>query len=211
MLPFTADILFSDFAQYNRALWPLPALALALGVAAVLLTIRPIRWGDRAIAALLAAAWLWVGIRYHFMQFASLNFSAPVYGVLFVLQGLLLLWGGVVRKLAFRLHAGLFEGIGLALAIAGIAWPLVDLLFGQDWQSARVAGLAPGPTVLLTFGLLLLVDGRTPLHLAVIPLLWTLVAGATAWFLVTPQDLVLPVAGVGGLGLILWKNRLGGG
>jgi hypothetical protein len=44
-------------------------------------------------------------------------------------------------------------------------------------------------------------------HLAVIPLLWTLVAGATAWILAITQDLALPVAGLGAFGLILWKNR----
>src|ERR671919_428549 len=46
MLPFTAEILFSDFAQYNRALWPLPVLASGLGLAAILLTLRPLRRAD---------------------------------------------------------------------------------------------------------------------------------------------------------------------
>ena len=51
MLPFTADILFSSIAQYNRALWPLPPVALLLGLAAVLLTVRPVRDGNRLISA----------------------------------------------------------------------------------------------------------------------------------------------------------------
>ena len=54
---------------------------------------------------------------------------------------------------------------------------------------------------------LLLGAGRTPLHLALIPLLWTLIAGATAWILGIPQDLALPVVGIGAIVLILWKNR----
>ena len=49
MLPFTAEILFSSFAQYNRALWPLPVLAVALALALVLLALRPVRGGDRAL------------------------------------------------------------------------------------------------------------------------------------------------------------------
>ena len=200
MLPFTAEILFSSFAQYNRALWPLPILALALALAVVLLTLRPGRHGGRAIGALLALAWLWIGVGYHFLHFAALDFAAPVYGVLFVLQGLLLAWTGVVRgRLAFRFGADL----------AAIAWPLSDVLFGHGWQSARVVGLAPGATAAFTLGMLLLTTGRTPLHLAVIPLLWTLVAGARAWILGIPQDLALPVAGVAGFALILWENRRG--
>ena len=208
MLPFTAEILFSSFAQYNRALWPLPILALALALAVVLLTLRPGRHGGRAIGALLALAWLWIGVGYHFLHFAALDFAAPVYGVLFVLQGLLLAWTGVVRgRLAFRFDADLAGWCGLALALAAIARPLSDVLFGHGWQSARVVGLAPGATAAFTLGMLLLTTGRTPLHLAVIPLLWTLVAGARAWILGIPQDLALPVAGAAGFALILWHNR----
>jgi hypothetical protein len=168
----------------------------------------PVRGGDRAIGALMALAWLWIGVGYHFLHFATIDFAAPVHAVLFVLQGLLLAWTGVARgRLAFRFAAGLFGWCGLALALAAIAWPLADGLLGHGWQAVRVVGLAPGPTAAFTLGLLLLTADRTPLHLAAIPLLWTLVAGATAWALTIPQDLALLAAGLAGFGLILWKNR----
>jgi Family of unknown function (DUF6064) len=209
MLPFTADVLFSSFEQYNRALWPLPVLAFVLALAAILLTLRPVRGGDRAIGALLTIAWLWVGIGYHLLHFAAIDFSAPLYGVFFVLEGLLLAWTGAIRgKLAFRFRAEPSGWIGLVLALAAtVAWPLADWLWGSGLPSVRLVGLAPAPTALFTLGLLLLIDGRTPLHLTVIPLLWTLVAGATGWILGIRQDLALPVAGLCGFVLILWKNR----
>ncbi len=209
MLPFTADILFSDFEQYNRAVWPAPVLACVLGLAVVLLLLRPVRGGDRAVGAVLTAAWIWTGVRYHVMHFAMIDFAAPIYGALFVLQGLLFAWTGAIRgRIAFRFRADSFAWTGLALAVAALAaYPLVDWFAGYGWWSARLAGLAPGPTAAFTLGLLLAADGRTPLHLAVIPLLWTLVAGATAWLLAIPQDLALPVAGLGAFCLILRKNR----
>ena len=209
MLPFTAEILFSSFEQYNRALWPLPILAPALAVAIVLLSLWPVRRGDRAIAALLALAWLWVGVGYFILHFAAIDFAAPGYGLLFALEGLLLLWTGLVQgRLAFGRAGDLFGWCGLVLALAvALAWPLADGLAGHGWQSVRVVGLAPGPTAVFTLGVLLLTPTRTPLHLAVIPLLWTLGAGATAWILSIPKDLVLPVAGAGAFALILWKNR----
>lgn len=207
MLPFTADVLFSSVAQYNRALWPLPPIALLLGLAAVLLTVRPVRDGSRLIGAFLAAAWLWVGVGYELLHFTRFDFAAPLYGALFVVQGLLLLWVTIRGRLAYRFRGSLAGWVGLTLAMLALAWPLVDRLAGLGWQAERVVVLAPAPTTILTLGLLLLVAGRTPWHLAIIPLLWTLVAGATAWILWIPQDLVLPVAGVVAVAVLLWKNR----
>jgi Family of unknown function (DUF6064) len=207
MLPFTAEILFASVAQYNRALWPLPPIALLLGLATVLLTVRPVRDGNRLISAYLAAAWLWVGIVYHMLHFGRLDFAAPLYGALFVVEGLLLLWVTVRGRLAFRFHGGPIDWVGIVLAMLAVAWPLVDRLSGLSWQSERVVGLAPAPTTVLTLALLLLASGRAPLYLALIPLLWTLIAGVTAWILAIPQDLALPVVGLGSFGLLLWKNR----
>jgi hypothetical protein len=207
MLPFTADILFSSIAQYNRALWPMPPIALLLGLGVVLLTLRPVRDGNRLIGALLAASWLWIGIGWQLLHFARLDFAAPLYGALFVVEGLLLLWIAIRGRPVFRYRGGLAGWGGLALAMLALAWPLVDRLAGVSWQSERVVGLAPAPTTVLTLALLLLVAGRTPWRLAIIPLLWTLIAGAMAWILWIPQDLALPVVGVCAAGLLLWKNR----
>jgi hypothetical protein len=86
-------------------------------------------------------------------------------------------------------------------------YPLLAWLAGQGWPGAPMFGVAPGPTTIFTMGMLLLSAGRTPPHLVVIPLLWSLVGGATAWLLDAPEDLALPLAAIGGLGLILWKDR----
>jgi len=205
VLPYTAESLFTSFAQYHAGIWPLPPVALALALAAVLLTLRPVPGGPRIAAAILAAGWLWTGIGYQILFFARYNFVAPLYGALFVVQGLLLLWAAARDRLAFRFDGATPGWIGLALAVIALAWPLIDRLSGQPWMADRIAGLAPTPTVVLTFALLLLAS-RPPVHLAIIPLLWSLVAGATAWILWIPQDLLLPVIGAFGSGLILWKR-----
>jgi Family of unknown function (DUF6064) len=207
MLPFTAETLFASLAQYHQALWPLPPIGLLLGLAMVLLTLRPMRHSDRMIGGLLAVAWLWIGIGYHLLHLARLDFTAPLYGLLFVLQGVLLLWIMLRGRLTFRFRGGRVGWVGLALAMLALAWPLLDRLSGVSWQAERVVLLAPTPTVVLTLALLLLAAGRPPLRLALVPLLWTLIAGATAWILWVPQDLVLPVVGLGSFGLLFWKSR----
>ena len=69
-------------------------------------------------------------------------------------------------------------------------------------------GVAPAPTAIFTFGMLLMLEGRAPLHLAVIPFLWALAGGSAAVLLLgIPEDLSLLIAGVLGLALLIWKRR----
>jgi hypothetical protein len=209
MLPFTADVLFASVEAYNRSLWPLHLLAFLLALAAIALTFRPMAHGDRAIAVVLAAAWLWTGTGWFYLRLAAIDFAAPLYAVFFVLEGLLLAWAGLVRGgIAFRFRADPSGWTGLGLALAALlSYPLADGLVGPGWPGIRLVGLSPGPTAVFTLGLLLLTRGRTPLRLVVVPVLWTLVAGATGWVLGLPQDQALALAGLSGFTLIVWRNR----
>jgi hypothetical protein len=56
--------------------------------------------------------------------------------------------------------------------------------------------------------MLLMLEDRAPLYLAVIPLLWSLAAGSAAMLLLgIPEDSSLLLAGVVGFGLLVWKRR----
>lgn len=209
MLSFTADVFFSLLGQYNRAIWPAQIVAGLLGLGAVLLACRPAAGSDRAAAAILVAAWLWVAIVFLWACFATVSFTAPVVAAAFVAQAALLLWHGVFRgDLAFRFRADLAGWSGLGLALLAMAiYPLLGGFAGRPWSSAAWFGVTPCPTVIYTIGLLLLIDGRRRLGLMVVPLLWSLAAGAAAWFLPVPEALVLPVIAIGGLVLMLRENR----
>src|SRR5258705_9726618 len=87
--PFTAEVYFSLFETYNRAIWPAQWVAYALGIAVVFMALRPIPAGGRIALAVLSAFWLWNGIAYHYMYFPQINFAALGFSALFVLQGLL--------------------------------------------------------------------------------------------------------------------------
>lgn len=209
MLPFSEEVFLSVFEVYNRAIWPAQVVAYLLGLAAVLLAFRRVPFGDRMIGAILALAWLWTGIAYHWMHFATVNFVAPAFAAVFVLQGLLLAWSGVLRgRLDFRFRPGLFGWTGLVFTVYAMAlYPLSAWLAGHAWPQMAMFGVTPCPATIFTFGMLLLIKGRTPLHLLVIPLLWSLVGGTAVWLLRIPEDAALPLAGLGGFGLVLWKNR----
>jgi hypothetical protein len=153
-------------------------------------------------------AWVWTGAVFQIQYFAAIDFMAPVYGALFLLQALLLAWAGVLRgRIAPRLQDGLVAWAALALiAYAVVGYPVITAVAGAGVASTRVVGLAPGPTVVFTLGMLMLDRGRTPLHLVVVPVLWSLIAGATAWVLGVAEDMALPLLGLGSLALMLWKN-----
>lgn len=208
MLPFTAEVYFSVLERYNGAVWPAQIFAYGLALAAVAMAWVPFSGSGRAVAGLLAAAWAWIGAVFHLDHFATINFAAPAYGALFIAQALLVAWTGLLRG---RLDIGFtgdpygWAGFGFA-AYALVVYPLTAWLAGHGWPQTPLVGLAGAPTIIFTIGLLLLVRGRAPVHLAVIPVIWSLIAGATAWVLATPEDIAVPVAGLGGLALILRKN-----
>ncbi len=209
MLPFGPDAFFALFEQYNRAIWPAQIVAYVLALAALALAARPAAWSGRAVAAILALAWAWNGAVYHMTYFVTINFWADIFGLFFIAQALLLLWTGVVRsRLDFRIGSNAASWIGVGLAVfAMIVYPAIGWALGHVWPRAPMFGVAPCPTTIFTMGMLLLVAGRTPLYLVVIPVLWSLIGGTAAWFLGVTEDFALPIAGLGGLALIIAKNR----
>jgi uncharacterized protein DUF6064 len=207
-LPFTPDVYFSLFETYNRAIWPAQLVAYALGIAAVLLALRPVAAGGRIVAATLSVFWLWNGIGYHLMHFAQINFAALGFGALFMLQGVLFAASALGGRRGFRFRADILGWSGLFLALFALAaYPLLGWRAGHGWPRAAVFGVAPSPTVIFTFGMLLMLEGGGPLYLAAIPFLWSLAGGSAVFLLGIAEDLSLLVAGVVGFGLLVWKSR----
>ena len=194
MLPFSRDALFSLFEQYNAAIWPAQVVAWALGAVALGLVLWPVRGSDRAVAALLAPAWLWTGAVFHAGHFARINFWAYGFAALFLLQGLLFGAAALRGRPAWRFRAGPSGWTGLALAGLALAAPLLGWAAG--WPRTALFGLTPGPVALFTWGMLLMAAPRPPIHLAVVPLAWFLIASLSALALGMPEDLplLLPAA-----------------
>jgi hypothetical protein len=206
MLPFDAGSLFGAFAYYHMAFWPLPWLALASSAATLLLAARGFA---RAALLLLAAGWIWVGAAWHIATFAGLNFAAPIYGALFILQGVLLAWAATSGQTSLRFRRRPRDWAGLGLAVTALAgYPLLDLLSGVAWPAVRLPGSDPCPTALFTLGVLLLAEGRSAAGLMMLPALWTLAAGATGWVIGIGHDQILPLGAVTALVLALWPGRV---
>ena len=207
--PFTADRYLSLFEADNSKIWPAQGGADALGLLARFLVLRPVAAGGRIVFAVLSVFWLWNGIAYHLMHFFQINFAALGFAALFVLQGVLFAAIAIGGRRSFRFRPDVLGWTGLILCLfALVAYPLLGWLAGHGGSRAAAFGVAPAPTVIFTFGMLLMLEGRAPLTLAMIPLLWSLAAGSAAVLrLGILEDASVLLAGVVGFGLLVWKRR----
>lgn len=208
-LPFTVEQFLGVFERYNLAIWPLHVLGYILGLVAVWLALWPGRRSDRAIAAILAAFWLWIGAVYHVTFFRAINPAATAFGALFILQGLVWLLAGVVRpRLMFRAGAGGLAVVGgLLILYATVVYPILGTLLGHGYPRSPSFGVAPCPTTIFTFGLLLWTRPLVPKYVLVAPLAWTAIASTAAFSLGMVEDLGLLVAALLATGLLLWRDR----
>jgi hypothetical protein len=208
-MPFTVEQFFGVFAAYNQALWPAHLLAWALGAAAVGLALRPGPVRSRAAAGILAALWLANGLGYHLAFFTRINPAAYGFAAVFVLGAAAFAWQGVVLgRLGFAAGAGPTGLAGWGCVLYGLAgYNLLGWALGHGWPEAPMFGVAPCPTTVFTWGLLLWSRPPAGWPVLAMPALWTAVGGSAAVALAVPQDYGLIAAGALGLGVILWRRR----
>ena len=204
-LLFSPRTYYRLFELYNAAVWPLQIVTLALGLAILVLIWRGPAWRGRAVAAILAACWLFVAWAYLLERYDTINCAARYFAIGFALQAALLAWTGVDRD---RLRFGrrdIAARIGLTIILYALAiHPLIAPLTGRPWTQAEIFGLAPDPTAIATLGVLLAAD-RPRWHLLVIPLLWCAISGLTLWTMEQPEAPVLPLLAAITAGLAAWK------
>src|SRR5512143_4046014 len=181
------------FELYNEAIWPLQLATAALGLAIAALVVRRNRHGDRIVAGLLAACWLWTAWAFLYQRYAQINWVAPWFAAAFALEALLLLAAGVVAGRA-PLDAGRPRIAALLVAATVLGYPLLAPLGGRAWTAAEAFGVAPDPTAIATVAAIAAVRGRIRWLLLAIPVLWCVVASLTQWAMGAPEAVVIAVA-----------------
>lgn len=211
MLPFSRSEFMDVFSQYNLAVWPMQVVAYALGLAMVAGLWRSSRASDSFITVGLAAMWLWTGVAYQWMHFASINRAAIGFGALFVAQGILLLVAAGRGQLRFGVHPGRSAWLGWTLMVyAAALYPLLGWLAGDAYPAMPMFGIAPCPLVIFTFGMLLLSTSRVRGWLLAIPAAWSLVGGSAAFLLDVPQDWLLLFSGMSIAAMVAGRRREAG-
>ena len=209
LLLFSPRTYYRLFELYNAAIWPAQIVAVALGLAVLLLGRGQGSSRGRWIAALLAGCWLWVAIAFHANRYASINWAAVDFAWGFGCDAALLIWTGVLRG---RLVFGTGEGATSRAArgiflFALLAQPLIGPLCGRPWRQVEIFGVAPDPTAVATLGLLLLAAGRVRWELIAIPAIWCAISGGTLLAMKAPDFWVTPLSAALAIALGIWKTR----
>jgi hypothetical protein len=193
--PFTTEQFFGVFEKYNLALFPAQWILLLLGVIAVFLIHSNVKAKHLIISCFLGFLWLWMGIVYHILFFADINPVANVFGIVFILQGILFFINGFrSEKLSYSFTPSSKDYIGYFLIVFGLLlYPVIGYLVNGALERTISLGL-PCPTTIFTFGFLMLTSSKLPRYMLIIPSLWAILAFSAVIKFGVYQDAMLPVS-----------------
>jgi Family of unknown function (DUF6064) len=196
----TPQNLFLIFERGNTAIWPMQLVCYASAAVMVGLALWQRRRASQLICLLSAVIFAWVGIVYYGVFDNGMHF-AWVWVAVFILEAILFLVAGIVRRdLVFAPCWNLSGVLGAVVMSVGlVGFPLVEVLSGYPLHALTVFGLAPCPTVIFFFGLLLWARPPLPKYLLLLPLAWALTSA--------PNDLTLGIVAVITVGVLIWRDR----
>lgn len=179
-----------------------------LGIVAIYLAVKRISVGDKTIATILSFFWIWTGIVYHLMHFTAINKAAYIFGVVYIIQGVMFLFTGVVRnRLTFQYRSNAYGIVGaILICYAMVVYPVLGYILGHVYPHSPTFGL-PCPLTIFTFSILLWTDRKLPLSIMVIPFLWSIIGFTAALSLGIYEDIGLLIAGVVASIMIVIRNR----
>lgn len=197
-LPFTTEQFLGVFHDYNMAIWPTQIIAYILGAMILVLSVRKTFIGNKIINASLGIFWIWMGIVYHLMFFSTINKLAYIFGGFFIVQGgLFLFLGFTTQKLQYQFRSNNFGITGLFIIIyAMLIYPMLGSFWGHAYPYAPMFGVAPCPTTIFTFGILLWTKDKIPGWLLIIPSVWSVIGLTAAVKLGMVEDFGLMAAAV---------------
>ncbi|MFW6024690.1 MAG: DUF6064 family protein [Dichotomicrobium sp.] len=187
LMLFSRETYLRLFELYHRDVWPAQILVGALGIAFLQPVLVGRRTRIRAMLAVLALIWLWVGYAFHLERYATINWAATSFAWLFAAQaGLLLIaaiWPGGLRGGPAWARGTGAAILGFALAVL----PLAEIALGRGWREVEFFALTPDATAFATLGVLVALSGAWRWLLALVPLTWCVIGGGTLLAMNSPE------------------------
>lgn len=203
-IPFTTEQFLGIFKEYNLTVYPLQVIFNVSAVLCIYFILKNKK--SQFSFYFLGFLWMWMGIIYHLIFFTTINKAAFIFGPLFILQGLILLFYSVRRNTLFEFRFGLRQISAILLLIYALAaYPLIGYASGHGYPYAPTFGL-PCPTTIFTLGILLLLKGKLPVILVIIPVIWSVIGFNAAISLGIYEDIGLIISGIAVIIFSIRKN-----
>lgn len=210
-LPFTADQFFDVFRRYNEAVWPaqiaLPIVALMAAGAAYRANARRSRTWARAAVVLLAGLWLWTGIVYFKMFFATITPAGQIFGSFFIAEAAVLLL--CAWEMGPRLEPATPGSLAVSrfiLVYALLLYPVAGIAAGQQYPALPTFG-APCPLTIFTFGFLAIFPSSISRVAIAVPVLWVAISSYAAFGFGVYEDFGLPAAAIAAIVVMHQETR----
>lgn len=205
--PFTSEQFFNVFINYNTSVWPVQILLNLFALFVIFIAIRKFSFSDKAIGWIFGFFWIWMGIVYHLIFFSSINPAAIVFGALFIIQGLLFIYAGVIKKnVSFDYKTDTLHVTGIVFILYALfIYPMLGIAFGHVYPASPTFGL-PCPTTIFTFGILLW-SVRLPKWLLIIPFIWSIIGFTAVINFGVAEDSGLLITGVISTILLLFGKK----
>jgi hypothetical protein len=204
--PFTAEQFLEVFRNYNTSVFPMQFIFYSLAALIIFLVIK--NKSPKIINSVLSFFWLWMGVVYHIVFFASINKAAYAFGFLFIVQSFLVLYFGVIKNnLSLSFSKDIFGVTGILLMFyALIVYPLLGYMLGHAYPYSPTFGL-PCPTTIFTLGMFLLSSKKFPIPVIIIPFIWSVIGFMAALNFGIKEDTGLMIAGILTLIMLFFKNK----
>ncbi len=162
--------------------------------------------------------WLWSGIVFFIVFYGPAEVALfdltvtglwYIVGVLFIVEGILILVLGVARSsLSFKIGRDQYSIAGAVMIVYGtIIYPVVGLLTGFTYLTYPIFGIAPCPVTIFTLGLLQWTDQKVSVSVTIIPFIWAVMGVLPVIVLGIWADVGLILSGIIGFPLILLRKR----
>ena len=206
--PFSTEQFLGVFEAYNLSVWPLQILFYFFALVCLFMIFYRNKLTDAVVGGTLSFYWLWMGFVYHGLHFTGINKAAYIFGLFFILQGILLFYYSIYKKaFEFRFESDKFSITGLSIIGYGlIVYPLIGHFSGHGYPVGPTFGV-PCPTTIFTFGIFVLSRKIVYTRLLVIPIIWSAIGLSAALSFGIIEDFGLILSSAIATAVILIRKR----
>ncbi len=179
LLLFSEQTYLRQFELYNHWLSPAQWLFYIYGILFLLSLLNPERYSTRALFLLSAAFWLLCSYGFLWQFYASINWMAEYFIVLFIIQAVLILWAGFISyPSAKQKPHSIYFHLGILLWVSTLfVQPMFEMLTGRSWSQLSAFAVTPDSLSFMAISFMLIL--RLPTMLFLPAALWLLFSTLT--------------------------------